>query len=108
MITSPRPVFVLGTGRCGSTLVHEVLARHLGGVPLVLLERGPHQTRFAAVGIDAAAGLEQGIAHLVRAGHRRIGMLDGDGPETAGPRREAFLAEARRHGLPVDGGWTAG
>jgi hypothetical protein len=23
-----RPVFVLGTGRCGSTLVHEVLARH--------------------------------------------------------------------------------
>ena len=25
-----RPVFVLGTGRCGSTLVHEVLARHEG------------------------------------------------------------------------------
>ena len=25
-----RPVFVLGTGRCGSTLVHEVLARHPG------------------------------------------------------------------------------
>ncbi len=24
-----RPVFVLGTGRCGSTLVHEVLARHV-------------------------------------------------------------------------------
>src|SRR4051812_18726625 len=23
-----RPVFVLGTGRCGSTVVHEVLARH--------------------------------------------------------------------------------
>ncbi|MGB0100793.1 MAG: sulfotransferase [Nocardioides sp.] len=25
-----RPVFVLGTGRCGSTLVHEVVARHPG------------------------------------------------------------------------------
>lgn len=25
-----RPVFVIGTGRCGSTLVHEVLARHEG------------------------------------------------------------------------------
>ncbi|CAM5643358.1 LacI family transcriptional regulator OS=Streptomyces canus OX=58343 GN=AQI96_06370 PE=4 SV=1 [Streptomyces canus] len=84
----------------------EVLARYLGGLPLVLLERGPQQTRFAAVGIDAAAGLEQGIAHLVRAGHRRIGMLDGD-RLTPGPRREAFLAEVRRHGLPVDDGWIA-
>ncbi|WP_328746213.1 LacI family transcriptional regulator [Streptomyces sp. NBC_00285] len=84
----------------------EVLARHLGGMPLVLLERGPHQTRFAAVGIDAAAGLEQGIAHLVRAGHRRIGMLDGDRVEAPGPRREAFLAEVRRHGLPVDDSWV--
>ncbi|WP_371131902.1 LacI family DNA-binding transcriptional regulator [Streptomyces sp. cf386] len=83
----------------------DVLARHLGGVPLVLLERGPQQTRFAAVGIDAAAGLAQGLAHLVRAGHRRIGMLDGvHGPA---PRRQAFLAEARRHGLPVDDGWIA-
>lgn len=25
---SPQPVFVLGTGRCGSTLAHEVLTRH--------------------------------------------------------------------------------
>jgi LacI family transcriptional regulator len=80
----------------------DVLARHLGGVPLVLLERGPGQTRFAAVGIDAAAGLAQGMAHLVRAGHRRIGMLDGvHGPA---PRRQAFLAEAERNGLPVDEG----
>ncbi|AXG57377.1 LacI family sugar-binding transcriptional regulator [Streptomyces lincolnensis] len=84
----------------------DVLARHLGGMPLVLLERGPHQTRFAAVGIDAAAGLEQGIAHLVRTGHRRIGMLDGDRLDAPGPRREAFLAEARRHGLPVDDSWV--
>ncbi|MFC5214861.1 LacI family DNA-binding transcriptional regulator [Streptomyces coerulescens] len=83
----------------------EELARHLGGVPLVLLERGPQQTRFAAVGIDAAAGLEQGMAHLVGAGHRRIGMLDGvHGPV---PRRQAFLAEARRHGLSVGDGWIA-
>ncbi|WP_405874150.1 MULTISPECIES: LacI family DNA-binding transcriptional regulator [unclassified Streptomyces] len=79
----------------------EVLARHLGGVPLVLLERGPQQTRFGAVGIDVAAGLEQGMAHLVRAGHRRIGMLDGE-RDFAGPRLEAFLHEIRRHGLAVD------
>ncbi|WP_079055967.1 LacI family DNA-binding transcriptional regulator [Streptomyces caeruleatus] len=83
----------------------DVLARHLGGVPLVLLERGPQQTRFAAVGIDAAAGLEQGMAHLVGAGHRRIGMLDGvHGP---GPRRAAFLEQVRRYGLPVDDSWIA-
>lgn len=29
-MTASRPVFVLGTGRCGSTLVHEVLSRHDG------------------------------------------------------------------------------
>lgn len=29
-MNASRPVFVLGTGRCGSTLVHEVLARHEG------------------------------------------------------------------------------
>ncbi|MFC9684439.1 LacI family DNA-binding transcriptional regulator, partial [Streptomyces sp. NPDC056948] len=81
----------------------EVLTRHLGGVPLVLLERGPQQTRFAAVGIDASAGVEQGIAHLVQAGHRRIGMLDGEhGP---GARKQAFLEQVRRHGLPVDDSW---
>ncbi|MFB7932441.1 MULTISPECIES: LacI family DNA-binding transcriptional regulator [Streptomyces] len=81
----------------------EVLTRHLGGVPLVLLERGPQQTRFAAVGIDASAGVEQGIAHLVQSGHRRIGMLDGEhGP---GARRKAFLEQVRRHGLPVDESW---
>ncbi|HYJ60562.1 MAG TPA: sulfotransferase [Actinomycetota bacterium] len=28
MATEPRIAFVLGTGRCGSTLVHEVIARH--------------------------------------------------------------------------------
>lgn len=83
----------------------DVLARHLGGVPLVLLERGPQQTRFAAVGIDAAAGLAQGMAHLVSAGHRRIGMLDGvHGP---GPRRAAFLEQVRQYGLPVDDSWVA-
>lgn len=81
------------------------LARLLGGVPLVLLERGPQQTRFGAVGIDVAVGMERGVAHLVAAGHRRIGLLDGDGLSAPGPRRAAFLDEVRRHGLPVDQGW---
>ncbi len=83
----------------------DVLARRLGGVPLVLLERGPQQTRFGAVGIDVAAGMEQGLAHLVRAGHRRIGMLDGERSEVPGERRKAFLREVRRLGLPVDDSW---
>ncbi|MER7970393.1 LacI family DNA-binding transcriptional regulator [Streptomyces sp. NPDC096080] len=82
----------------------EVLARHLGGVPLVLLERGPRQTRFGAVGIDVAAGMERGVAHLVAAGHRAIGLLDGDAG-APGPRRVAFERAVRRHGLPVDESW---
>lgn len=84
----------------------DVLARRLGGVPLVLLERGPQRTRFGAVEIDVAGGMEQGIAHLVRAGHRRIGMLDGERSAVPGERREAFLREVRRHGLAVDDSWV--
>jgi hypothetical protein len=45
---SPRIGFVLGTGRCGSTLVHEVLARHhdIGFVSNV-------EDRFAAAAVGA-------------------------------------------------------
>ncbi|WBB64349.1 LacI family DNA-binding transcriptional regulator [Streptomyces sp. WMMC500] len=81
------------------------LARHTGGLPVVLLERGPDQTRFGSVGIDVTSGLQQGVAHLVSRGHRRIGMLEGAPPGRLSPRARQFLAQARGQGLPVDEEW---
>jgi hypothetical protein len=39
-----------------------VLARYAGGLPIVLLERGPDHTRFGSVRLDLIAGLQQGVA----------------------------------------------
>ncbi|TLS46669.1 LacI family transcriptional regulator [Streptomyces montanus] len=81
------------------------LARYASGLPMVLLERAPDQTRFGSVGIDFATGMRQGMAHLVERGHRRIGMLDCALPGVHSPRGAYFLAEARAHGLPVGPDW---
>ena len=85
----------------------DVLARYAGGVPIVLMERAPDETRFGAVGIDVAYGMREGVAHLMAAGHRRIGMLDGAPSDNPTPRRAHFLAEVRAHGLPVGPDWVA-
>jgi LacI family transcriptional regulator len=78
------------------------LARHSAGIPLVLLERDPGQTQFAAVGIDVTTALMESVGHLARAGHRRIGMLDGAPINRPSQRRAHFLAAMRAHGLSAD------
>ncbi|MPY58788.1 LacI family DNA-binding transcriptional regulator [Streptomyces spongiae] len=85
----------------------DVLARHAAGLPIVLLERAPDQTRFGSVGIDFATGMRVAMAHLVERGHRRIGMLDCAMPGTRSLRGEYFLAEARAQGLAVGPDWVA-
>ncbi|TCO41482.1 LacI family transcriptional regulator [Kribbella antiqua] len=85
----------------------ELLAEHLTGLPLVLLERGPDQTRFGSVGIDVTDGMRQAVAHLVAQGHERIGMLDGAPADNPSLRRLAFLDQIHAHNLPVDKGWVA-
>lgn len=92
-------------GYCDSA--DDVLARYGSGLPIVLLERAPDETRFGSVGIDFEAGMREGISHLTERGHRRIGMLDSALPGTHSPRGEHFLAEVRAHGLPVDEDWIA-
>jgi LacI family transcriptional regulator len=85
----------------------DVLAEHLPGLPLILLERGPEQTRFGSVGIDVTDGMRQAVAHLVAQGHERIGMLDGAPADNPSVRRLAFLDQIHAHHLPVDEGWVS-
>ena len=89
-------------GYCDSS--DDILAEHVRGLPLVLLERGPDQTRFGSVGIDVSDGMRQAVAHLVARGHERIGMLDGAPADNPSVRRLAFLSQVRAHHLPADEG----
>lgn len=84
----------------------EDLDRFTPGVPVVLIGREPRLPRFSGISIDGEDGVREAVAHLVGRGHRRIGMLDDDGP---GPsvRQLWFRRAAAAHGIAVAPGWIA-
>ncbi|MGW5276081.1 LacI family DNA-binding transcriptional regulator [Streptomyces sp. NPDC004044] len=69
------------------------------GVPVVLIGREHHTARFSSIRIDGEAGVHAAIAHLVAAGHERIGMLDHDGRTEPSIRREWFTTAAAAYGI---------
>ncbi len=81
------------------------LEPYVGGVPLVLVDRGLDSTTHALVHIDTAAGIRAGTRHLVDRGHRRIGMIDCECLSAPMVRRRTFLELVGEHGLPVDEDW---
>jgi LacI family transcriptional regulator, galactose operon repressor len=73
------------------------------GVGIVFVDRPPRLIDADAVLSDNAAGARLAVAHLVAAGHRRIGFL-GDRPEihTAAERRRGYREAIAAAGLPYD------
>lgn len=69
------------------------------GVPVVLIGREHHTARFSSIRIDGEAGVHAAVAHLVAAGHQRIGMLDHDGRTEPSIRREWFTTAAAAYGI---------
>ncbi|MFD4230527.1 LacI family DNA-binding transcriptional regulator [Streptomyces sp. NPDC058545] len=69
------------------------------GVPVVLIGREHHTARFSSIRIDGEAGVHAAVAHLVAAGHERIGMLDHDGRTEPSIRREWFTTAAAAYGI---------
>ncbi|MFJ9029515.1 LacI family DNA-binding transcriptional regulator [Streptomyces sp. NPDC102274] len=76
------------------------------GVPVVLIGREHHSARFSSIRIDGEEGVHTAIAHLVAAGHKRIGMLDHDGRAEPSIRREWFTKAAAAYG--IDAGRVVG
>jgi LacI family transcriptional regulator len=73
------------------------------GVGIVFVDRPPRLIDADAVLSDNAAGARLAVAHLVAAGHRRIGFL-GDRPEiyTAAERLRGYREAIAAAGLPYD------
>ena len=70
------------------------------GMALVFLDRPPRFLDVDAVLSDNLGGVAGGVAHLIAAGHRRIGYLGGREPiHTAVERLAGFRAELARHGI---------
>jgi LacI family transcriptional regulator len=74
------------------------------GTVAVFLDRPPQFLDGDAVVSDNVAGLRAAVAHLVAAGHQRIGLIIAERPGifTADERRRGFEDGLREHGLPVE------
>jgi LacI family transcriptional regulator, galactose operon repressor len=80
-----------------------LLRERAAGVALVFVDRPPRFLDADAVVADNAGGAASAVAHLIAAGHRRIGFL-GDRPEmfTAGERLRGYRETLARHRLAED------
>ena len=78
------------------------------GTAAVFVDRPARQIDADAVLTDNAGGAREGVAHLIRHGHRRIAFL-GDLPHihTAAERLRGYREAMAEAGLPVDEAWVA-
>jgi DNA-binding LacI/PurR family transcriptional regulator len=72
------------------------------GIPVVLVGREHHTARFSSIRIDGEDGVHAAVAHLVAAGHRRIGMLDHGERAEPSVRYGWFATAAAAHGIDAD------
>lgn len=78
------------------------------GIPAVFVDRPAQRIEADTVLSDNAGGAREGVTHLIRHGHRRIGFL-GDLPyiHTAAERLRGYREAMAAAGLPVNEEWVA-
>jgi len=79
----------------------ELIDRYAPGVPVVFIDREHQNPRFSSIRIDGEGGVREAIAHLVAAGHVRIGMLDHNRRPEPSVRQHWFVTAAAERGLDV-------
>lgn len=84
----------------------EELDPYVGGVPLVIVDRGLDSSTYGLVQVDTAAGIRAGLRHLIDRGHGRIAMIDWESGCDPVVRRNTFHEIADEYDLPVDDGWV--
>ncbi len=89
---------IVASGEIGDASLRDLAA---GGSPIVFANRRVSGVAGSVV-VDDAEGARLATSHLIELGHRRLAHLEGPtGIDTAGRRRDGFLAAASAAGLPV-------
>lgn len=92
-------VLLTPAGRRRSKLSQEL---HLGGMPIVLLDRRSKRKDQSSVAVDDVEGARLAARHLVGLGHRRIALINGPRSITqCADRRAGFVDELERHGAKL-------
>ncbi|BFV56403.1 LacI family DNA-binding transcriptional regulator [Kitasatospora sp. CMC57] len=95
---------IVPSGTDHSYLSPEIVA----GTPVVFLDRPAAGIDADAVLSDNAGGARQGVTHLIRHGHRRIGFVgDLPGIHTCAERLRGYRQAMAQAHLPVDERWIA-
>ena len=90
---------IVASAALGDPLISDLLR---DGVPFVCVGRSPDE-RVHSVDVDNVGGTQMAVEHLIRLGHRRIGMVTGRPDMTAGQDRvEGYRQALVAHGIPVD------
>jgi LacI family transcriptional regulator, galactose operon repressor len=72
-------------------------------MPVVFVDRKVEGFDVPSVTTDSRIGLDEAVAHLVAAGHTRIGYIGGPQSISTGRERyDAFIDALPRHGLTID------
>lgn len=72
-------------------------------VPIVLLDRQADGLEAPLVGVDNEGGAYQATSHLIKLGHRRIGVVTGlQSISTLAERVRGYKRALREAGLPID------
>jgi LacI family transcriptional regulator len=84
-----------------------LLPEMAAGIAAVFVDRPPGLIEADTVLSDNRGGAQDGVTHLLGAGHRRIGYL-GDAPQiyTAARRHEGYVDAMAAAGQPVDPSWV--
>ncbi len=85
--------------------VHPLVSQ-LKEIPLVTIVRRIRGLACDAVLGDNRGGVYKGIDHLIKLGHRRIGMITGPAGLSSGAERlEGYKEALNKHRIPMDDRW---
>jgi len=80
----------------------EALSEPADGIPLVLVDRTLDRWQGDQVLGDNEAGMKLAVEHLVKLGHRRIALINGEDVWTGARRKRGFEAALEQEGLKPD------
>lgn len=103
-------IVVMSQSDKDESFIRHVLDKH---IPLVVLNRNAGQLPVVNVMADDQAGVRMAVEHLIREGHRRIGLIEGKASfKSTQARKEGYLQALRENGIEPDaayhmeGGYT--